>query len=238
MRSRRLGGRVTAAIVAGLIVSIAVGGGYAVASISSAGGKINACSQKKTHLLYTGSCKRGDKKLSWNKRGPQGPGATSRVFNGTGTASPTPTPLGSMGAYTLKASCVQPSPGTTVANLFVTGPAGELDGMTNGGVGGPSEGPDVEPFGPLNIALFGGVSSTGTPTDVVSNWVWLPSSGTAADSAITIVSNGGATNTCHISVFVTPASSSASSGAAIHSGTRVVTGQKARSTSSTVKTIP
>jgi hypothetical protein len=233
MRSRLLGGRVTSAIVAGLIVSVVVGSGYAVASISG-GGTIKACSQKGTHLLYTGKCKKGDKKLSWNTRGPQGPpgpGATSAVFSATGTASPTPTALGSMGPYTLKASCAQPSAGTTVASLFVTGPAGEVDGMTNGAGGGPTEGPDVEPFPALNgVSLYGGVTSTDSAKDVVGNWVWLPSTGGyPVDAAITIIAVGSTTNTCHISVFVTPASSSTSAGAA---------SQGARMHAATGRTIP
>lgn len=245
MRSRLLGGRVTSAIAAGLVVSALVGGGYAVASIGSSGGKINACRQKGTHLLYVARCKKGDTKVSWNKRGPQGPagpGATSHVFNSTGTAAPIPTSLGAMGAYTLKASCVQPIAGTTVANLFVSGPAGELDGMTNGGGGGGTEAPDFEPFAsPLvDVSLFGGVSSTGSTTEAISNWLWIPSSGSpAADAAVTIVSNGGATNTCHIVVFVTPASSSSSVvGTAMHSSNRVVAGPNARSKSTDFKTIP
>lgn len=244
MRSRVLGGRVTSAIVAGLIVSVAIGGGYAVASIGG-GGKINACSQKGTHLLYTGKCKKGDTKLSWNKVGPQGPpgpGATSAVFNAAGTSSPTPTSLGSMGAYTLSASCAQPSVGTTVANLIVAGPAGEIDGMTNGGGGGTTESPDVEKFAalpPPGISLFGGVTSSGAEHDVVSNWVWLPSSGgTPVDAAATVVAIGGSTNTCHISVLVTPVSSSTSVGAPIRAGTRVLTGQKSLSHGPTVRTIP
>jgi hypothetical protein len=235
MRIRLLRGRVTSAIAVGVIVVVAVGGGYAAASVSGGSSQIRACSQK-THVLYTGSCKKGDAKLSWNKQGPPGPGATSVVFNANGTASPIPTSLGTIGAYTMSASCVQPSQGTTTANLFVSGPAGELDGMT--AQGGAGEAPDVEKFGAISgVPLYGGVTSSGTPAEHVSNYLWLPSSGTAAEAMTTVYSVGGATNACHISVFVTPAGSTTAFDGATQSGVPIM-GGKARLGRPAVRAIP
>jgi hypothetical protein len=58
----------------GVLALLVVGGGYALAS---AGGTIHACVKKRSHTLYTGRCKTGDKRLSWNQTGPSGPrGAT------------------------------------------------------------------------------------------------------------------------------------------------------------------
>jgi hypothetical protein len=157
-------------------------------------------------VLYTGKCHKGDEKLTWNKFGPQGPGATTLIFNGSGTASPTPTALGKMGAYTLKASCVQPSAGDTIANLLVTGPAGEIDGMSSGASGG-NETPDDEQFPALtDLPLYSGIGSTGGESQAVGDWLWIPSSGPGAQALITIISIGGSTNTCHISIAVTPTS--------------------------------
>ncbi|MGH2875421.1 MAG: hypothetical protein ACRDLR_06230 [Gaiellaceae bacterium] len=61
----------------GVPVVLVVGGGYALANT---GGAIRACSQKHTHVLYMGKCKKGDKRLSWNKTGPPGRRRTARAF--------------------------------------------------------------------------------------------------------------------------------------------------------------
>lgn len=67
---RLLRSRGTSAAIVGVLGVLVGGGGFAFAS---AGGTINACSQKHTHVLYTGKCKRGDGKLKWNATGPRGP---------------------------------------------------------------------------------------------------------------------------------------------------------------------
>lgn len=67
---RLLQARGTSAAIVGILAVLVVGGGYALAGT---GGAIRACSHKHTHVLYTGKCKKGDRKLSWNTTGPQGP---------------------------------------------------------------------------------------------------------------------------------------------------------------------
>jgi hypothetical protein len=69
---RLLAARSTPAAVVGILVLLIAGGGYAIAS-GSGSGKISACVHKRTHALYAGRCKKGDKKLTWNKVGPIGP---------------------------------------------------------------------------------------------------------------------------------------------------------------------
>lgn len=61
--------RTFAAIVCVLML-LAAGGGYALASGS---GTITACVHKGSHVLYTGKCHKGDHKLIWNTTGPRGP---------------------------------------------------------------------------------------------------------------------------------------------------------------------
>jgi hypothetical protein len=64
----------TPAVLVGALAALLAGGGYAFAS---RGGAIHACVRKGSHLLYTDRCKKGDKKLSWNRAGRRGPrGAT------------------------------------------------------------------------------------------------------------------------------------------------------------------
>jgi hypothetical protein len=59
------------AVVAGLLVALASGGGYALAS-SSTGGTITVCVHKASRAIYTRPCHKGDKKLQWAKASPQG----------------------------------------------------------------------------------------------------------------------------------------------------------------------
>jgi hypothetical protein len=67
---RLFASRGASAGAASILTLLVVGGGYAIAS---SGGTISACSHKGTHVLYTGKCKDGDKKLTWNQTGPRGP---------------------------------------------------------------------------------------------------------------------------------------------------------------------
>jgi hypothetical protein len=57
-----------------VVIALAVGGGYALAA--SKVKTITACSDKKTGLLHLkphgGKCKRGQTRVTWNQRGPQG----------------------------------------------------------------------------------------------------------------------------------------------------------------------
>ncbi|MEA2211607.1 MAG: hypothetical protein QOF83_1555 [Solirubrobacteraceae bacterium] len=68
---RRYASRWSAALCVGVVTLVIAGGGYAFAS--SGTGKIRACVQKHSHLVYTGKCKKQDKKLSWSSTGPRGP---------------------------------------------------------------------------------------------------------------------------------------------------------------------
>jgi hypothetical protein len=207
---RLFGSRITSGAVAGVLALAAAGGGYAVASGSTK--KIHACVTRHTHVLYVGKCKHHDKKLIWNQVGPQGPagpGATKLVFNATGTASPTPTALGSMGPWTLKASCTQPSAGTTKANLFITGPGGTIDALqASGTTGAPNMADGSQPFPPLsNVNLFGGVTSnTSSPIIDFGEVLWMPTSGQSVQTQILVQATGAGTNTCHESVVTTPVS--------------------------------
>jgi hypothetical protein len=70
LMKRLLEGRGAPALIVGVLMVLAAGGGYALARGSRT---IHACVQKGTHALYTGRCRKGDKKLSWSQIGPQGP---------------------------------------------------------------------------------------------------------------------------------------------------------------------
>jgi hypothetical protein len=104
---------------------LVVGGGYPLASGS--GANVTACVHHNGHGLYVGNCAKHDQKLSWGKvgpagvrgsggpigaagaagatgatgwtgpTGPQGPGATKIVYDASGSASSTPTPIGTWG---------------------------------------------------------------------------------------------------------------------------------------------
>ena len=137
--------------------------------------------------------------------GSQGPGATSLVFNGAGTASPTPTTLGTAGPYGLSADCIQPSAGTTTTRLLEVGPAATIDGFDM--VGTDTHALSLAfPAHPTAAQLVSVTSTTTTPETSYFHLLLLPTSGTAVDLQITISAVGGATNTCHASVVVIPAS--------------------------------
>jgi hypothetical protein len=62
--------------------------------------------------------------------GPAGPGAKLLTFNSTtpeAAASPTPTPIGSMGPYSIGASC-STNAGTLTVGFWIQGPSATLDG--------------------------------------------------------------------------------------------------------------
>jgi hypothetical protein len=129
---RLVASRVTSAVAAGLLVLAVVGGGYAIASD---GGTIRACAHQGTHVLYTGKCKKGDKKLSWSQVGPRG---------ATG-ATGAPGPRGATGAI-----------GATGASGTPGAPGGAGAPGTDGKVGpiGPSEAFNATAAsGPADIGL-------------------------------------------------------------------------------------
>jgi hypothetical protein len=66
---RFFAGRAAPAAVIGVLLVLAAGGGYAIAS---GGGTIHACVHKHGRGLYVGKCAKHDGKLSWNIQGPHG----------------------------------------------------------------------------------------------------------------------------------------------------------------------
>ena len=213
--------RALVAAIVGVVVLLAAGGGYALASGSSK--KITACVHKHGGGLYSGKCAKHDKKLTWNTTGPagptgatgatgapgatgpQGPGATSLVFNGAGTATPTATTLGTAGPYGLSTECIQPSAGTTTTRLLEVGPAMTIDGFDM--VGTLTHALSLAfPAHPTAAQLVSVTSATTTPANSYFHLLFLPASGTPVDLQITLSAVGGTTNTCHASVVVIPAS--------------------------------
>ena len=218
------------AALVGVVVLLAAGAGYAVASASSK--KITACVHKHGLGLYAGKCAKHDKRLTWNTTGPagpagpagaagaagatgatgapgatgaQGPGATSLVFNGTGATTPTAATLGTAGPYSLSAACIEPSAGTTTTRLLEAGPAATIDGFDM--VGTDAHALSLAfPAHPTAAQLVSVTSTTTTPETSYFHLLLLPTSGTAVDLQITLSAVGGATNTCHASVVVIPAS--------------------------------
>jgi collagen triple helix repeat protein len=78
---RLVASRATSAVAVGLLVLAIAGGGFAIASD---GGTIRACAHKGTQVLYTGKCKKGDKKLSWSQVGPRGAAGQSGASGAVG----------------------------------------------------------------------------------------------------------------------------------------------------------
>ena len=137
--------------------------------------------------------------------GPQGPGATSLVFNGAGAATPPATTLGTAGPYSLSADCAQPSAGTTSTAVLEAGPAATIDGFDMVGTT-PRALSLAFPAHTTAAQLVSVDSATTTPETSYYQLLLLPTSGTPVDLQITISAVGGATNTCHASVVVISAS--------------------------------
>lgn len=162
---RLLYGRGTPAVIAAILMLLVAGGGYAIAR---GGDTIMACAHKGNHVLYTGKCKNGDKKLSWNKVGPQGPrGATGAA----GPAGPTG-PQGPTGATGATGPAGARGPAGAAGPQ---GPAGTFGTITVRSVSG-AVGPGVQAAGIARcnsgeIAIGGGASfgpSDGTGVGNVS----------------------------------------------------------------------
>jgi hypothetical protein len=79
-------------VLAGTIVVLAAGGGYAIAS--SKPHNINACIKRGTRTLYTSPCHHGDKKVTWNTTGPQGVPGLQGTAGVAGTPGQPGTPGG------------------------------------------------------------------------------------------------------------------------------------------------
>ena len=199
---------------------LAAGGGYAFAS-SVSSNTITVCVSHAGGTLYKAKkCAKHDKKLTWNKQGPQGiqglkgdtgpqgPGATYLVHNASGTAAGTPTPIGTIGPWAADASCHQ-SGSTTDVELLITGPGATADELVI--AGGSTPVAESNTFGPqTNGDLLSGSSSSTTAFTSSGEELLIPTSGTAVKILKTISVTGGATNTCHVSVAITPTAPAAS----------------------------
>jgi hypothetical protein len=221
------------AAVLGLVVVLAAGGGYAIASGKSST-TITACVHKHGDGLYIGKCAKHDKTLIWNaagptgasgptgtagasgaagptgpaggsgSTGPQGPGATDFVYNSTGLSTPASTTLGEMGPYSVSSECTQSGSDTRVA-LLEEGPSALLDGFDI--LGTAAHAVSVEyPAHPTPAILVSVGSATTTPETAAYQLLIEPSSGSPVDATITLSAVGGATNTCHASVVAIPMS--------------------------------
>jgi hypothetical protein len=125
-----------------LLVLAIAGGGYAIASD---GGTIQACALKRTHVLYTGKCKKGDKKLSWSKVGPRGATGPTGASGAVGPRGVT----GATGA---------PGPQGATGAIGATGAPG-----TPGAPGAPGTDGNVGPVGPSEA--FNATAASG-PADI------------------------------------------------------------------------
>jgi Collagen triple helix repeat (20 copies) len=187
---RLLSARGTPAVAVGVLMLLVAGGGYAIAS---GGSPINACVHKGDHVLYTGRCKKGDDKLSWNKVGPPGPrGATGA----TGPAGPTgpagatgPTgakgPQGDTGATGAQGPAGPPGPQGPKGDTGATGaqgPAGPAGPQgpkgDTGATGGQGPAGPAGPQGPAGPTGPPGLSGVQTVTGTAT-LVW-PSGGTGS----------------------------------------------------------
>lgn len=75
----------SASVAVTVVALIAVGGGYAIAS---GGGTISACVQKGTRVLYAGTCKKGERKLTWSQTGRRGPAGAKGASGAPGPQGP------------------------------------------------------------------------------------------------------------------------------------------------------
>jgi hypothetical protein len=105
-------------VLVALIVALAAGGGYALASGSSK--TITLCVKKHGGAVYKAKkCKKGDSKLSFNKQGPRGATGATGTTGATGATGP----AGPSASYSATESPGSvPSDGTSAAALSL--PAG------------------------------------------------------------------------------------------------------------------
>jgi hypothetical protein len=136
--------------------------------------------------------------------GATGPPGILLTYDGSGTATPPTTTIGSVGSLTLTATCTQTS-GTTDLEVFHSGPAGQLDG--NIVAGGSGNGFSIATGAQSNIELVNIESNATTTAAGTVDLTWIPASGTAEQSLMTFAATGSTTNTCHASVTVTPLTS-------------------------------
>jgi hypothetical protein len=231
----------------GIAALLTIGGGaYALAA--SRGGTITVCVSHKGGTLYKAKkCKKHDSKLSWGKQGPQGatgapggagakgatgpqgPGGSILTFDGTATASPTPTTLGTLGDDTWSAECELIS-GNAESVLFIQTTTGglDVDFDTNEYASSGESYPYVdsldEPPGTFPSAIgFAGAEASGasgTEDDHVEVNELAP---TPAYLAMQLSADN-ATDTCHASLMEFPTTLTAFSAAASKSKTAGTSG--------------
>jgi hypothetical protein len=110
----------TSAMIAGvLVLLVAVGGGYALGSSGHL--LITVCVHKHGGGLYVGRCARGDKKLQWNKLGPQGQPGNTGAQGDPGPAGPFPSTL---------------PPGKTITGTYALG-GGAMDNFAEAAISWP-----------------------------------------------------------------------------------------------------
>lgn len=106
-------GRVGACLLAGML-SVAAAGGFALAA--SGGGAISACASRRTGTLQLAtSCRRGERAVSWNQRGPTGPPGSAGPAGSPGAVG-SPGPAGPPGL----AGPPGPSSATSIGGSFVS----------------------------------------------------------------------------------------------------------------------
>jgi hypothetical protein len=232
------------AAVVGVAGFLAGGGAYALAA--SSGKTITVCVSHKGGALYKARrCKRHDKKLRWNARGPAGPtgpqgpqgapGGTILSYDASASASPTLTTLGTVLGDTWYAECTL-SGGRATSNVLLKTSDGswDIDSSTtqydsasgNGSVavthGNAAAGSYSSP------ASIGPVSGGAAP-DEVDDQAAITQLGPTPGSIVVHVTSDdtSSSQTCHVSIQAFPATLSSVSGPGIrsapltHAGVRV-----------------
>jgi hypothetical protein len=212
---------------------LAVGGGYALASGGS-GGTITVCVSHHGGALYKAKkCAKHDKKLSWNKvgpqgiqgiqgqtgqTGPQGPGATTIVHTWAGAASPTQVPLGTIGPWTATGRCTT-SGSSTTNELDFTGPGFDAYGLAVG-TSVTAQTVVFHQPGPLTNTEVNSVGATTTSATSSADDLLVPTSGSPVQLLLTSWVTGASppggypANTCFVSAAITPAAAPTTAAAA------------------------
>jgi hypothetical protein len=108
-------GRTGACLLAAIVASAAAGG---LAVAAAGGGAISACASHRTRTLRLGTnCRRGERAVSWNQRGPAGPPGSAGPPGPTGP----PGSAGSLGPVGPPgpAGAPGPSSATSISRSFV-----------------------------------------------------------------------------------------------------------------------
>jgi hypothetical protein len=221
-----------------IVALLGAGGGYALAS-GGGGQTIHACVHKHGGDIYVAKkCAKHDKKISWNKQGPQGiqgiqgqtgntgpqgPGATSLEYNATGSASPTPAPIGNMGPYALSGTCTTTGSGASAQTEFdvtVSGPGVLIDGLNVGDTATGAE--SLALAGPLTNAFFDSAGPATGQSVESATALLFPTGGSPFEITPTLAAFGGsppagaAADTCHFSMVITPVAAPAAAVAHSH----------------------